>query len=170
MESNKVIIIITIIIITVSKFREKRVKSSFLFTSSTTLASHAGVFRGARFSSLKTPAWEATTTREIWYFHVVVVQWRQRNLQKSVMHLQSCCFANLNLLFFCRSRWRRRRRCLSSLKALWLHHHYVISISIGSTNERKEASTNERQEITQLFLKTWRQRRSPKIFGKNGNC
>ena len=28
-----------------------------------------------------------------------------------------CCFsfANLNLLLFCRSRWRRRRRCLSSL-------------------------------------------------------
>ena len=31
--------------------------------------------------------------REIRYFHVVVVQWRQRNIQKSVMHMQSCCFA-----------------------------------------------------------------------------
>ena len=33
------------------------------------------------------------------------------------MHVQSCCFANLNLLLFCRSRCRRRRRrrCLSSL-------------------------------------------------------
>ena len=30
------------------------------------------------------------------------------------MHVQSCCFANLNLLLFCRSRWRRRRRYLSS--------------------------------------------------------
>ena len=28
------------------------------------------------------------------------VQWRQRNLQKSVMHVQSFFFANLNLLFF----------------------------------------------------------------------
>ena len=27
------------------------------------------------------------------YFHVVVVQKRQRNVQKSVKHLQSCCFA-----------------------------------------------------------------------------
>ena len=27
------------------------------------------------------------------------------------MHVQSCCFANLNLLFFSRSRCRRRRRC-----------------------------------------------------------
>ena len=38
-----------------------------------------------------------------------------RNVQKSKMHVQSCCFANLNLFFFCRSRCRRR--CLSSL---WL--------------------------------------------------
>ena len=42
------------------------------------------------------------------------VQWRQRNVQKSVIHVQSCCFANLNLLLFCRSRWRRHRRCISS--------------------------------------------------------
>ena len=42
------------------------------------------------------------------------VQWRQRNVQKSVIHVQSCCFADLNLLLFCRSRWRRRLRCLSS--------------------------------------------------------
>ena len=59
--------------------------------------------------------------REIRYFHVVVVQRRQRNVQKSVMHVQSCCFANLNLLLFCRSHCRRRRRCLSSLMFLVLH-------------------------------------------------
>ena len=58
-----------------------------------------------------------STKREIRHFHVVVVQWGQRNGQKRVMHEQSCCFANLNVLFFCRSRWRRRRRCLSSLFA-----------------------------------------------------
>ena len=34
------------------------------------------------------------------------------------MHAQCCCFANLNLLLFCRSRCRRRRRCLSSLMTL----------------------------------------------------
>ena len=34
---------------------------------------------------------------------------------KSLMHVQSCCFANLNLLLFCRYRCRRRRRILSSL-------------------------------------------------------
>ena len=31
---------------------------------------------------------------------VVVVQRRPRNVQKSVMHVQSCYFANQNLLFF----------------------------------------------------------------------
>ena len=48
-----------------------------------------------------------------WSFHVVVVQRRQRNVQKSVMHVQSCCFANLNLLLFCRSLCRRRHRLYS---------------------------------------------------------
>ena len=41
--------------------------------------------------------------REMRHFHVVVV------------HVQSCSFVNINLLLFCRSRCRRRRRCLSSL-------------------------------------------------------
>ena len=64
-------------------------------------------------------------------------------LQKSVMHVQSCCFANqskpeavicfcLNLLLFCRSRCRHRRHCLTLItptpptkhrvkkKALWM--------------------------------------------------
>ena len=38
--------------------------------------------------------------REIGQFHVMVAQQGQRNVQKSVMHLQSCCFAYLNLLLF----------------------------------------------------------------------
>ena len=38
---------------------------------------------------------------EIRKFHVAVVQQRLRNVQKSVMHVQSCSFANLNLLLFC---------------------------------------------------------------------
>ena len=31
---------------------------------------------------------------KIWSFHVVIVQGRLRNVQKSVMHVQSCYFAN----------------------------------------------------------------------------
>ena len=40
--------------------------------------------------------------REMRHFYVVVVQWRQRNVKKSVTHVQSCYFANLNVLLF----WR----------------------------------------------------------------
>ena len=58
----------------------------------------------------------SSTKREIWHFNVVVVKRRIRNVQKSVMHVQSCGFANRNLLLFCRSRSHRRRRCLSSLQ------------------------------------------------------
>ena len=37
-------------------------------------------------------------------FHVVVVQQRQKQIvQKSVMHVQSRCFAKLDLLLICRS-------------------------------------------------------------------
>ena len=42
----------------------------------------------------------SSTKREIRRFHVVVVLRRQRNVQKSVMHVQSYCFANLNLFAF----------------------------------------------------------------------
>ena len=41
------------------------------------------------------------TKREIRHFHVVVVQRRRRNVQKSgVIHLQSCCFSNLKTYCF----------------------------------------------------------------------
>ena len=59
-------------------------------------------------------AFASSTKREIGKFHGVVVQRRQRNVQKSVMHVQSCCFGDKTLLLFCRSRCRRRLRCLSS--------------------------------------------------------
>ena len=37
---------------------------------------------------------------EIRHFHVVVVQKREGNLQKSVVHVQSCCFAYSTYCFF----------------------------------------------------------------------
>ena len=37
---------------------------------------------------------------EIRKFHLPVVQRWLKNVQKSVMHVQSCCFANINLLLF----------------------------------------------------------------------
>ena len=50
--------------------------------------------KGAKLSSVY-----VLHKREIKQFHVVVVQRRQRNGQKSVMHVQSCCFAYLNYFF-----------------------------------------------------------------------
>ena len=69
------------------------------------------------------PSWKKP---EIRHFHVVVVQWWQRNVQKSVMHVQSCYFANLNILVYCRSWCHCRRHCLSSqlIGALLLHKKY----------------------------------------------
>ena len=55
----------------------------------------------------------SSTKLEIRRLHVVVLLRRQGIVQKSVMHVQSCSFANLNLLLYCRSRCRRRRCCLS---------------------------------------------------------
>ena len=58
----------------------------------------------------------SSTKREIRDFHVVFVQRRLRNVQKSVMRVKSYCFANLNPLMFCHSLCRRCPRCLSSLQ------------------------------------------------------
>ena len=49
---------------------------------------------------------------KIWTFHVVVVQGWQRNVQKSVMPVQSYCFAHKTYCVFAR---RRRRSLVSSL-------------------------------------------------------
>ena len=77
-------------------------------------------------SSLFTPS----IKREIRHFLVVVVQWRQRNVQKSVIHVQSCCFANLNPLLFWSSRCRRRRRILRSplfeVACSYSHRFYLL--------------------------------------------
>ena len=73
----------------------------------------------------------SSTKREISHFHVVVVQGRLRNVQKRLMHVQSPCFANINLLLFCRSRCPRCSRCLSSLL---FYFHATRILSTGSTN------------------------------------
>ena len=57
--------------------------------------------------------------REIRKFQVAVVQGRLRNVQKRVMHVQSCCLADINLLLFYSSLSLRRRGCLSSLSIVW---------------------------------------------------
>ena len=59
--------------------------------------------------------YRSSTKPEIRHLHVAVVQRRHRNVRKSVMCVQSCCFVNLNLLLFWCSHCRRCRSCLSSL-------------------------------------------------------
>ena len=63
--------------------------------------------------------------REIRKFHVAILQrWWLRNVQKSVIHVQSC-FAKINLFLFCHSRCHGCRRCLSSL-LLWSRNFSTV--------------------------------------------
>ena len=58
----------------------------------------------------------SSTKRKIRKFHVVVVQPRLREMYKKAWWTcKVVFFGNLSLLLLCRSRWRRCRRCLSSL-------------------------------------------------------
>ena len=63
--------------------------------------------------------------RQIRKFHVADLQWWLRNIQKSVMYGQSCCFADINRLPFCRSRCRRRL-CRCSPPLLWCRNVATI--------------------------------------------
>ena len=56
---------------------------------------------------------------EIRKFHVAARQQPLRNAQKSVMQVQNCCFANLNLLIFV----VRRRRC-KKLPVIVIHKFF----------------------------------------------
>ena len=70
---------------------------------------------------------------EIRKFLVVDVQLRQRNVPKSVMHVQSCRFANLTLLLFCRPRSHRRRSCLkgySQLMLMSIRYHFLTDLHV----------------------------------------
>ena len=49
-------------------------------------------------------AYSIKRAREIRKFQVADLQRRLRNVQKRVMHLQSCRFTDINRLLFCRSR------------------------------------------------------------------
>ena len=80
------------------------------------------------------------TKREIRHFHAVVVQLQQRNVQKSMMHMQSCCFTTINLLLFCHSSCRYC--CLSSLFCthLLLRRSHVDLLTFQTTNQNVQAS------------------------------
>ena len=49
----------------------------------------------------------SSTKREFRHFHVASCNDGKEMYNKRVMHVQNCCFANLNVLLFCCSRCRR---------------------------------------------------------------
>ena len=63
------------------------------------------------------PSWTKCDIRQ---FHIVIMQWRQRNAQRRVTHKQSC---NVNLLLF-----------LSSLSLLLL----LLNLQINFSNKKKK--------------------------------
>ena len=59
------------------------------------------------------------------------------------MHVQSCCFACINLLLFFRSRFRRRRRpycCDQEILLPWQREVTLLSISTTYFTANKEMS------------------------------
>ena len=88
----------------------------------------------------------SSVKRGIRCFRVVVVEWRQRNLQKSVLHVQRCCFANLNPLLF-------RPFSLpssSSLRKRLIMPPSQAKFTLGSRNHVK-ANQRERRKAVILF-------------------
>ena len=88
----------------------------------------------------------SSVKRGIRCFRVVAVEWRQRNLQKSVLHVQRCCFANLNPLLF-------RPFSLpssSSLRKRLIMPPSQAKFTLGSRNHVK-ANQRERRKAVILF-------------------
>ena len=81
-----------------------------------------------------------TGTREIGKFHVAIVQRRLRYVQKRVMHVQSCCFANVSLLLFCRSRCRLC--CFISI-LLSSRNFAVMVTDVTKQNKTKQNKTKQ---------------------------
>ena len=84
--------------------------------------------------------------REIRHFPVVVVQWRQRNVQKKRDARAELLFCLFNLLLFWRSRCRRRRGILKSLMIASVQKPPLLE-----KNWRVQASPR-------LFFFFWRER------------
>ena len=58
---------------------------------------------------------------EIRKVHVVVVQRWPRTVQKSIMHMQSCCFAYLNLCLFCCSPLSLQKLPIGVIQKFYYH-------------------------------------------------
>ena len=92
---------------------------------------------------------KSSTKREIRKFHVAVVQRRQRNVQKSVTRLQSCCFTDLKLLFFLPFLLPSP----SSLLKLSFLIHSVIRLPFCSCWPERYNSTGSPELVTVYWLR-----------------
>ena len=70
--------------------------------------------------------------------------------KKSLTHVQSCCFSYLNLTLYCRSRCRRRRRCLRSLLNIYemrcftvLQVYYTLCIKNNTLPDGQREQDNQ---------------------------
>ena len=92
------------------------------------------------------------TKHETTHFHVVVLQWRQTNVQQSVMHEQSCSF--VKLLLFLISCGRR------ILNFLLFTIHCAQSETERQTCEIRRLTSDtwiQTSDIRRLISDTWRQ-------------
>ena len=121
---------------------------------------HPSLERERKFRRL---LFTSSIIREIRHFHVVVVQWRQRNVQRSVMHVQSCCFAYQTHCFFgflvavtVAVVVAKAPYCLNTKRRAWLNQHHYIhskwkSQSSQKTEENGHAAAHER-DVLECFL------------------
>ena len=81
--------------------------------------------------------------REIRRSHVIVVQRRQGNVQKSVLHVQSSCFTSLIQLLFCRSHCHRHlgRGCLTSVLVVVMMMTTTMTTTTTTTTDDDDATT-----------------------------
>ena len=96
--------------------------------------------------------------REIRRFHIVVVQRRQRNVQKSVLQVQSSCFANLIQLLFCRSHSHRhlRRGCLTSVLVVVMMMTTTMTTTTTTTDDdamtMTTTTTNTMMKVMMMMM------------------
>ena len=69
----------------------KYLKKKGIYVGAEERGPHPSSERDGRIYRLAVPVLK---NLKLWSFHVVVVQGRKRNVPKSLMHVQRCCFAN----------------------------------------------------------------------------
>ena len=94
------------------------------------------------------------TKREIRRFHVIVVQRRQRNVQKIVLHVQSSCFTNQIQLPFCRSHCHRhlRRGCLTSVLVVVVVVVVMMMTTTTTTDEVATTMTTTTKTVMMMMM------------------